>query len=408
MKIKNEFDNFLSSEIKEAIQISADSAENYGVDIFLIGGIVRDLIMKNPIKDIDIAVQSDAIKYAEYLVQKTGCEIVSVQEKLKTAKVRFTSGIEIDFASTREESYLDSGVLPVAGNFGCDLAVDVKRRDFTINTLAIKLTGCDKYALIDYYNGYGDIINKQIKVLHDASFKDDPSRIIRALKFKKRFDFKLDEHTFNLMREYLQNVNLNMPLERIKNELRQYFSVKKDNLYKEIINSGAYKLISNNPVLEVDESRIKDILSFGLYDESEFWFLMICCLIINSDFPVERMNMTAFENKVIAETKELLEEKNIKINDNERIYKLYNSKIDLSIALFYILSGENSVIKFLTALKQIKVLITGKELIDMGFIPSAYFSELFDKVLKEKLKGKLKTKEDEIKFVQKFLKKQSR
>ena len=142
-----------------------------------------------------------------------------------------------------------------------------------------------------------------------------------------------------------------------------------------------------------------------MYDKSEFWFILICCLIINSDFAYSRLNMTAFERKVLFETKELLSVHEISINDNEKIYKLFNNKIDLSIALYYIISGEKSVIKFLNVLKQIKVLITGKDLIELGFIPSAYFNELFDKILKEKLRGKLKTKEEEKKFIQKFLKK---
>lgn len=408
LSLKKEFDSLPNEALKSAILCSAEQADKFGVEIFLIGGIVRDLILNNPIKDIDIVVQGDAIEFTEYLKNNTECEILAVQEKLRTAKVRFNSGIEIDFASTREEHYSQSGVLPEAYNFGCDIRQDVKRRDFTINTLAISLTETKKFELVDYFDGYSDIVNKKIRVLHKQSFIDDPSRIIRAMKFKLRFNFNIEQETYLLMQEYLSDVNKNMPLERIKGELRQYFSINRKDIYEEIISSNAYKLISDNPIKEVDFDRVKEILDFGLYDESEFWFVLICCLIINSGYANDRMNMTAFEKKVLEETRELLCIGQIKINDNERIYKLYNNKIDLSLALFYIISGEKSVIKFLTALKQIKVLITGKDLISLGFIPSAYFSELFDLVLREKLKGKLKNKEEEIKFVAKFLKKQSR
>ncbi len=406
--LKDNFERMLSDEMKYAIRQTILQSEKAKINIYLIGGIVRDLILNNRIKDIDIAVEGDAVCFAEKLVQHLNCEIISAQENLRTAKVKFPSGIEIDFASTREEQYLDSGMLPVACNFGCKLEKDVKRRDFTINTLALILTGDEKFKLIDYFDGYADISNKQIKILHDKSFIDDPSRIIRALKFKKRFDFEIEQNTFSLIDEYLNNINKNMPLERIKNELRQYFSIKKQNIYGEIIKTRAYKLISDNPVQDFNYSRLLEITDYELIDEKDVWFIYICLLLVNDNYHKEKLNMTAFEIKVLDEVNELLSEKNIKLNDNERIYKLYNNKIDLSIAIFYILTGEKSVIKFLTALKQIKVLITGKDLINLGFIPSKYFSELFDKILKEKLKGKLTKKEDEIKFVQKFLKKQSR
>lgn len=405
--LKEEFEH-LSADMKDSILEASIAAEKFGVDIFLIGGIVRDFIMSNPIKDIDIAVQGDAVEFVNYLKENSKCEVISVQEKLRTAKVKFESGVEIDFASTRQERYSQSGFLPEAYNFGCELKEDVKRRDFTINTLALKLTGQNKYQLVDYYNGYQDILNKQIKILHENSFIDDPSRIIRALKFKIRFDFNIEERTYSLMQQYLENVSSEMPLERIKNELCQYFSIKKENIYDEIISTNAYKLISENPIKNVDLTRIKTLIDFNIYNEDEFWFLLICCLLINSDFNNERLNMTAFEKKVLTETKELLNSGKIKLNDNEKIYKLFNNKIDLSIALYYLLTGEECVLKFLGALKQIQVLINGNDLIELGFIPSSYFSELFDKVLKEKLKGKLRTKEEELKFVSKFIKKQSR
>lgn len=405
--MKDKFNSLLTDEIKSAILDSSCCAEKFGCKIFLIGGIVRDLILDNPVKDIDIAVQADAIEFANFMAKTLDCEVVGVQENLRTAKVKFSSGVEIDFASTREEKYSESGTLPIAFNFGCDLKEDVKRRDFTINTLAIELTGEDKFSLVDYCCGHEDILNKRIRMLHAQSFIDDPSRIVRALKFKTRFDFEFEETTYDLMQQYLSDVNEKMPLERVKSEFRQLFSIKKC-VYDEVIRTNIYKLISDCPIESIDYSALEQILKFEMYDESEIWFLFVCCLIINSNFAQERLNMTAFEKKVLSEAKELMQAGKIKLNDNEKIYKLYNEKIDLSIALFYLITKEQSVIKYLTALKQIKVLITGNDLIEIGFIPSKYFSELFDMVLKEKLKGRLKNKKEELDFVKKFLKKQDR
>lgn len=400
--LKEKFDALISENFANAILCASTAADEICVDIFLIGGIVRDLIMNNSIKDIDIAVEGDALQLGNFLEEKFGCEVVSVQEKLRTSKVKFPNGVVIDFASTREERYTESGVLPVAFNFGCELEKDVKRRDFTINTLALKLSGENKFSLVDYFNGYDDIQNGQIKILHEKSFVDDPSRIIRALKFKERFDFKLEEITSSLMQEYLNNINDNMPLERVKGELRQYFEIKKDGLYSRFIESGAYKLISNNPIMEIDEDRFKSLYEYNLFDEKEKWFIYVMLLVLNSDYAVERLNMTSFEKKVLKEVRELMKKNPVK--DKVSVYNLFKNLTDISICVYYVVTGSSLVELFLGALRDIKVLITGNDLINLGFLPSPYFNKLFDAVLKEKLDGKLKTKEEEIGFLKKYIK----
>ena len=392
-----EFNNLLSEEYKCAINAAAKVAQSHNIKIYLIGGIVRDLIMQNIIKDIDITVESNAIDFCEILEKEADFKIISVQENLKTVKMQFSNGVEIDFASTREEKYDKSGNLPVAYNFGCKLKEDVKRRDFTINTLALPLTDENKYILTDYYDGYNDIINRQIKILHDNSFIDDPSRIIRALKFKQRFDFDIDNKTYSLMQNYLKNVNTEMPLERIKGELRQYFSIDKNNLYKYIIETEAYKLISDNAVLEFNLDYYNEILSYNLFDKENKWFLFLLLLIFKSDFAAERLNLNTTEKKAISDLKELYFSK-IK-NNNYDIYKAFEGKSDIAIAAYYIVTGSIYVKKYIEELKNIKVIINGNDLIEIGLSPSPVFNEIFDGILKEKLDGKLITKEEEIDFV---------
>lgn len=402
--LEKEFCLSLDENYKSSVYSAIKAAEQSGFKIFLIGGIVRDLILGNKIKDIDIAVEGDAVDFSEVLEKYYNCVILNVQEKLRTAKVQFPNGCIIDFASTREEKYIDSGILPQAFNFGCSLEDDVKRRDFTINTLALKLTGDDKYSLVDYCGGYQDILNKKIRILHDNSFIDDPSRIIRALKFKVRFDFEFEEKTKLLMDDYLKQVNSKMPLERVKNEFHQYFNIKKNNLYNLVIKTGAYKLISDNPVLNLNEERFSYLKDFDLFNENELWFIYIVALVVNSDYAIKRLNITSSEKKVIIEVRELLK-KNSNIKDNFKIYKMFDKLNNLSIASYYIISGNSAVTKFLNVLRDIQVLITGDDLKEIGFIPSPYFNKLFESILKEKLKGNLLSKEEEINFVKKFLKK---
>ena len=325
ISLHKEYEELVPAEYKSAIFSASKIAEKYNIKIYLIGGIVRDLILKNKIKDIDIAVEYDAVEFAKILEEEVDCKVIAIQENLRTAKVNFSNNVEIDFASTREETYTKSGVLPIAHNFGCTLEKDVRRRDFTINTLGLNLTGKDKFLLVDYFNGYSDIQNKEIRILHNKSFIDDPSRIIRALKFKVRFDFELEEQTFAIMQTYLNNIDTTMPLERIKGELKQYFSIQKNGLYDYLIKTNAYKLISNNPIKEVDEIFFKD--------ECDLWFVYFILLLINCEYD-ERLNMTSVEKKILLEIKEML---NSKIpSSNLEIYNKYIFK-EISFLSIYLL-----------------------------------------------------------------------
>lgn len=405
VSFKEYIDSQLLENRKAVIYGVAQVAEKKNINIYIIGGIVRDLILHNTIKDIDIVVESDAIEFCKSLEECLDCKIISVQENLRTAKVLFFNDIEIDFASTREEKYEKSGVLPVAYHFGCPLNKDIMRRDFTINTLAISLTGENKYSLVDYCDGYNDLLNKKIRVLHNKSFVDDPSRIIRALKFQVRFDFEIEENTNNLLKQYLDNVDYSMPLERIKSEFRQYFSIEKKGLYFKIIDTKAYKLISDNPFINFDENFFKNLDLNYLYNKDELWFVYIVLLIVNSNIAYERLNMSAFEKKIIKEVQELLLLYPLNIEDKKFLYKTFNDRIDLSILIYYVMTQDKAVKHFYDVLNEIKVLITGKDLIELGFIPSPYFNELFEMVLNEKLEGNLKTKKEEIDFVKQFIKK---
>lgn len=403
--LDREYNEAISADYRRAISAAITVAQMNNIDIFLIGGVVRDLILDNPIKDIDIAVQSDAIEFANKLLQEVPCEIVNVQENLRTVKVKFQSNVVIDFASTRQEKYDKAGFLPEAYNFGCDLKDDVKRRDFSINTLALKLTGINKFSLIDYCNGYRDIQNKKIRILHDNSFIDDPSRIIRALKFMLRFNFKLEEYTSALMQEYLEEkLDNQIPLTRIKNELMQYFNIKSSETYSTLIKSNAYKLICDNPISNLDESKIRKIKKFEIFDERDIWFIYILALLVDSTYDKTRLNLNNFDVKIINEIKSLLNKKIKDDEKDEKIYSIFHKLNEISVVTYYIFSDNKAVERYLTTLRDIKVLITGDDLINLGYIPSAQFTKIFEKILKEKFKGKLKTKEDEIKFLKKHCK----
>ena len=174
--------------------------------LFYIGGVVRDEILGKKSFDIDITYVGNAIEYCS----KFG-EVIQENPDFGTIKVN-VDGKEVDFASTRSESYPHKGHLPVVEKIGCSLKEDVMRRDFTINALAKSVTTGE---IVDYVGGLKDIKNKKLRVLHDESFIDDPTRIIRGLKFSVRFGFELEEHTKRLQDVYLSNINYDMSYKRV-------------------------------------------------------------------------------------------------------------------------------------------------------------------------------------------------
>ncbi len=162
-----------------------------GDPVYLVGGAVRDLLLGRGRADIDLVVEGDAAALAERL----GAEVTS-HERFGTAKVEL-NGHEVDIAGARSESYPRPGALPVVVG-GADLADDLRRRDFTINAMAIPLRG--EPHLIDPHGGEADLALKQLRVLHDDSFVDDPTRALRAARYAARFGFELEQRTAGLIR----------------------------------------------------------------------------------------------------------------------------------------------------------------------------------------------------------------
>jgi len=161
-----------------------------GDPVYLVGGAVRDLLLGRGRADIDLVVEGDAAVLASEL----GAEVTS-HERFGTAKVRIGAH-DVDIAAARSESYPHPGALPAVEP--ATLAEDLRRRDFTINAMAIPLRG--EPQLIDPHGGQADLVAKQLRVLHPRSFGDDPTRAIRAARYAARFGFELEPETAELLR----------------------------------------------------------------------------------------------------------------------------------------------------------------------------------------------------------------
>ena len=179
--------------IVDAVAALAERAEG----VYLVGGTVRDILLGEENFDVDIAVEGDAIEFARSLARALGGR-ATPHEKFGTAVVSYGDGRRVDVVTTRTEFYDAPGALPTVERAG--LREDLFRRDFTINAMAASLKPADLGLLVDPYGGRADLRAGVVRVLHNLSFIEDPTRIFRGIRYEARFGFQLDEHSARLAR----------------------------------------------------------------------------------------------------------------------------------------------------------------------------------------------------------------
>lgn len=200
-------------------KILSGIAAEKGIEAYVIGGYVRDLILKRPSKDIDIVVLGNGIELAETAAQQLGNLNVSVFKTFGTAMFRY-KGVEIEFVGARRESYNFNSRKPVVEEGSID--DDQKRRDFTINALAISLNQEDYGTLIDPFGGVEHLKEKLIKTPLEPgiTFSDDPLRMMRAIRFATQLDFTIESETFEAITTNKERLKI-VSMERIIDEFNK-------------------------------------------------------------------------------------------------------------------------------------------------------------------------------------------
>ena len=434
--LKKELEKVVTENTIKVLYLCSEAAKKLSLRIFLIGGAVRDIITGKNNFDTDITVQGNAIEFARFLEQNYPdiCKIKEIHENFGTTKVIFyinekiaTSHLQdaphndenliiLDIASTRKESYPYPGSLPKVDEIGCDLYDDVNRRDFSINSMAISLNKENFGDLTDYLGGYDDIKRKKIMILHEKSFIDDPTRIIRALKFRVRFGYDLDETTKQLQKECLDSGMFdNFCGERIKSELKQTFNLNKAEFMEIFIRENIYSLvdkeINNNWIASSQAPRndkpIQDIVTEYLSFINSDFFWLIYLGVMFSDFSKEKISLIAqklylsgMETEVLTGAKDLLNKSNCG-QTNFEIYEFFEGFTPESILICLIkkLELKEKIDIYSKEQKDIKIYTTDETLIDLGLKPAPVFKEILRNLLKARINGEFSSAEEEKEFL---------
>ncbi|RPI85169.1 MAG: CBS domain-containing protein, partial [Chloroflexi bacterium] len=255
LNLSGKLEAALPSDRHALLKIIAEAAHEQHCALYIVGGFVRDLLLEHPSQDFDLVVEGDAIALARWLSKRYGGKVTSharfgtakwyIKEKNGQRAVLPIPSLDVlpefvDLISARTEFYTHPTALPTVERGSIKL--DLHRRDFTINTLALRLDGYHYGELHDYWGGLNDLRQRLVRALHSLSFVDDPTRMLRAVRFEQRFGFKIEVRTLQLLKEALE-LMARVSGDRIRHEL--------DHILDE---SKASKMIARLEVLGVLEA----------------------------------------------------------------------------------------------------------------------------------------------------------
>ena len=404
------------SKIFDVLKLAGVVADDFGFQVYIVGGSVRDLLRGEANLDIDIVVEVDGIAFAHALGKKLNARVKS-HKRFGTAVV-VTDDFKFDVATSRTEYYESPAALPTVET--SSIKKDLYRRDFTINTMAIKLNPDRFGQLFDFFGGQRDIKEKTIRILHNLSFIEDPTRAFRAIRFSERFGFKISKHTINLIKTAVR-INLFDKLSgaRMYDELNLLF------LETEPI--SAIKRLEELDLLQFIHRHLKVTKAledtFKSIQETYAWFKLL--------FFEEEINkshlflMSLIEELTLPERKEALQRLQVPpkasreildgiehsqtaltklqhASQREIYYILY--PLNVQAILFTMAKAQRkeqkkAVSLFLTTLRKIRPELKGEDLQEMGYKPGPLYKKIFTAMLDARLERQVKSRENEINFV---------
>jgi tRNA nucleotidyltransferase (CCA-adding enzyme) len=416
----------LPKEIKDLISCAGKIASANSMPIYLVGGFVRDLILGGENLDVDIVVEGDGIKFSEGLA---ACQKVKLirHRRFGTATVILDNLLKVDIATARKESYPQPAHLPVVSSG--TLKDDLLRRDFTINAMAISISGETFGKLIDFFGGKNDLVNKRIRILHKLSFIDDPTRILRAIRFEQRYDFKIEPRTLECLKEAVKLKMLDrVEPQRIRDDL--ILILKEKRPLKEIVRLGKLAGFSFiNPRLTITKKNY-DLISAIERQISWFqkvhhqhrsidtWLIYFMGLIDSVGMRETSRICRKFafrkgEEKRILTCKKIkpklifaLRKERIKPS---RIFSFFQP-LSYEVIIFIKAKYNNPLIQrhikeFLKDYNYIRIHVSGEDLRKLGILPGPNYKKIFTKILNAKLNGLVETKEEELSLIKNHINK---
>ena len=389
---------------------------------YAVGGIVRDLILERKLSDIDITVEGIGIDFARSYVNEYGGAYYSFP-KFGTATMITTDRIRIDVATARTEAYPVPGALPIVSD--STLRNDLHRRDFTINAMAMSLNAEDFGKLFDPFEGMFDLQQGMIRVLHENSFTDDPTRILRCIRFAIRFGFTVQSETFQLLDRAVQEKSLNtVSGERLFQEIQK--GCDEPNPYSYFIGLLDHDVLRHiDRELTIDgrtENHLSAVSSeqanfYAEYPDREWKTWLPYMMVLTADLPEESRDRISSKLRMpgiyARETRKLeasglLDARNWQ-GRTEGVLSLQLKTLEPETLLYLFgRHGINVLLDFIRTFRHESVMLDGGDLLELGVELGPELGKLLDLLYEKRIDQQIASEEDEIEFVKRYLEKKSR
>ena len=414
----------LPADIFTTLEAAGEAARELEYNVYCVGGFVRDLFLNVPNFDVDLVVEGDGRQLARRLADRLGGK-VRVHDRFATATFITAEGTKIDVATARTEYYEFPAALPMVER--SSIKEDLYRRDFTINTLAVCLNPGRFGELIDFFGGRRDIHKGLIRVLYNLSFVEDPTRILRAIRFEQRYKFTIEPDTLRFARDAIQRRMLGkLSYKRILRELVLILN-EKDPIpaLLRMNESGVWNYILPEIDLEALRTTLKRIpMVLGWWEERYYgdeikpWLIYLLVIFsqlnpgqledVLTRYPLGRYAQRCVEDSVQVAQIAIQINNQAELTPSQLDSMLQGFNVENLIYLLLLMTSENAwerTVRFYDLKTKVKVEINGHDLQELGLRAGPVFKTILARLYEAKLDGDIKNRDDEIRMVKQWIEK---
>ena len=400
----------------DQINLFSDVASQMGVKLYLVGGAVRDMVMGKVPSDLDFLVEGDAIVFASVISKKVQGKL-AIHERFGTARI-ILDNLQIDLATARAEYYTQPGAQPNVQR--SSIREDILRRDFTVNALALGLTGSDIENIVDFCGGLEDVASKRVRILHNLSFVEDPSRILRAVYYSSLLGFEVEKETKKLALDAIKTGLLTTAKnERTGQELEKILVHPKATemlITLEKMGGGLSAIFSGLPQkFDSQLKKVDKVAKFAKKLDYNIDLRILRVIAISAEIDLAsltdslaRMKLSGKLVDYVKEARDVLPTLTgaLESNDPVSIFKacedLEDSSIIYAVSSWKIVESLK-ILQLISKIRGVKLEITGNDLIKAGIKPSKTLGDVLKTVLFEKVNGKVSGFDAELKLARELI-----
>lgn len=406
--ISNILEERLATSQVRTLREAGKACADKGAALFLVGGSVRDMLLGQRPADIDLSVAQGGPETADFLASELDGEVV-FRSQFNTAKIRVDDAA-IDLAMARKETYDAPGALPVVSPGSVE--EDLARRDFSINSMAVSLSPGSWGELLDPHGGKHDLASRLIRTLHAASFIDDATRILRAVRYAQRLGFGLDGETEEWLKRDLANLD-HIGGDRVRHELERIFQEERAvPMLAQAQHLGILAAIF--PALHLVSTvsaRLEERKPAAKTEDNLVLMSVLAYSVSTADLPrlAGRLNMGTQWKRVVTDTCVVRDAASLlgaPSLTRSRIHTLLRTYDPVAVRGCALATDSPAVAQRLelydTELRHVRTALNGDDLIAMGVPQGPAVGEVLDELLSRKLDGRHTVEEDERQFVERW------